>query len=145
MLMSIVLLVVGTLCCLLPPILWRMLSLRTYDLVHFSIQENRSQTELAPVMKLAIVAVILLWIAASINIILIGDHASEEGMTPHVVLVLGWFLTGYISMSLVFLQKHRRQFSIQATATIVLIYSFAIFVIAGNLMLFFGAVIEGVL
>jgi len=46
-------------------------------------------------------------------------------------------------MSLVYLQTHRGQFSIQATATIVFIYSFALFVIAGNLMLFFGSAMKG--
>ena len=136
---SVMLFVIGTACCLLPAIIWRYAFPRSYKLVHFSLDDKTQKYTLALAMKLAIVSTILLWVAASINIVVIGEQTPEDGMTPTVVLVLGWFLSGYVSMSLVFLQVHRQEFSFQATAQIIFLYAFAIFVMAGNLTLFFGA------
>ena len=132
--------IIGTLCCLLPAIIWRYAFPRSYKLVHFSVHEKTSQDVLAPSMKLAIAATLLLWVAASINIVVMGEERPEDGITPTQVFVLGWFLTGYISMGLVFLQMHRQKFSFQASALIILLYSFAVFVMAGNLVLFFRAI-----
>ena len=135
MLTAVMLFLIGTACCFLPAVIWRIAFPRSYELVHFAAHKD---IQLALSMKLAVASALLLWVAASINIIVLGDNTPEDGMTPTAVLVLGWFLTGYVSTGLVFLQLHRRRFSLQATALIVFLYAFAIFVMAGNLTLFFG-------
>jgi len=122
-------------------------SRRSYELVHFTIvdRNDRSQTRLGTAMKLSVLALCLLWTAASINIVILGAANPEDGFTPTPVLAVGWFLTAHLSMSLLLLQKHRQQFSIAAMALMILILAWGIFVVASNLHLFFETVIQDTL